>query len=87
MTMDPYKIIYHPYVTEKTMNLMEQNNALELVVNRSANKQQIKKAVEKMFEVKVKEVNTRITKNGKHAIVTFMPEYKAEDIGMRIGIF
>ncbi len=85
--MDPYDIIYHPYVTEKTMNMMEKNNALELVVKRRANKQQIKKAVEKMFEAKVKDINTRITKKGKHAIVTFMPEFKAEDIGMRIGVF
>ncbi|MCK5031054.1 MAG: 50S ribosomal protein L23 [Thermoplasmatales archaeon] len=85
--MDPYDIIYHPYVTEKTMNMMEKDNALELVVKRRANKQQIKRAVEKMFEVKVKDVNTRITKKGKHAIVTFMPEFKAEDIGMRIGVF
>jgi len=85
--MDPYDILYHPYVTEKTMNFMEQNNALEFVVKRTANKQQIKTSVEKMFEVKVKDVNTRITKGGKHAIVTFMPEFKAEDIGMRIGIF
>jgi len=85
--MDPYKIIYHPYVTEKTMNLMEKNNALEFVVGRRANKKQIKKAVEELFEVKIKEVNTKITKKGKHAIVTFMPEFKAEDIGMRIGIF
>jgi len=85
--MDPYDIIFHPYVTEKTMNLMEKNNALEFVVRRNANKNQIKKAVEKMFEVEVKDVNTMITKKGKHAIVTFMPEFKAEDIGMRIGIF
>jgi large subunit ribosomal protein L23 len=85
--MDPYKIIYHPYVTEKTMNFMEKNNALEFVVKRDASKKQIKTAVENMFEVKVKEINTRITKRGKHAIVTFMPEFKAEDIGMRIGIF
>jgi len=85
--MDPYDIIYHPYVTEKTMNLMEKNNALEFVVKRNASKDQIKKAVEKMFEAKVKEVNTMITKIGKHAIVTFMPDVKAEDIGMRIGIF
>lgn len=85
--MDPYKIIYHPYVTEKTMNFMEKNNALEFIVKRDANKKIIKKAVEEMFEVKVEDVNTRITKNGKHAIVRFMPEFKAEDIGMRIGIF
>lgn len=85
--MDPYEIIYHPYVTEKTMNLMENNNALEFMVKRNANKETIKKAIEKLFEVKVKRVNTRITKEGKHAIVTFMPDFKAEDIGMRIGIF
>ena len=85
--MDPYDIIFHPYVTEKTMNFMDKNNALEFLVRRNANKKTIKKAVENMFDVKVKNVKTRITKNGKHAIVTFMPEFKAEDIGMRIGIF
>ena len=85
--MDPYNIIYHPFVTEKTMNLMEKNNALEFVVKRTANKKQIIRAIEEMFEVKVKDVNAKITKKGKHAIVMFMPEFKAEDIGMRIGIF
>ena len=40
--MDPYDIIFHPYVTEKTMNLMEKNNSLEFVVRRKANKKQIK---------------------------------------------
>jgi len=85
--MDPYDIIYHPYVTEKTMNFMDKNNALEFVVKRDANKKMIKDAIENMFEVKVKQVKTRITKTGKHAIVIFMPEFKAEDIGMRIGIF
>ncbi|KYK23313.1 50S ribosomal protein L23 [Thermoplasmatales archaeon SG8-52-4] len=85
--MDPYDIIYHPYVTEKTMNFMEKNNALEFVVKRNANKKQIKAAIEKLFEAKVKDINTRITKRGKHAIVVFKPEFKAEDIGMRIGIF
>ena len=85
--MDPYDIIFHPYVTEKTMNQMERNNALEFIVKRGADKQQIKKSVEKMFDVKVKSVNTRVTKDGKHATVVFMPEFKAEDIGMRIGVF
>jgi large subunit ribosomal protein L23 len=85
--MDPYKIIFHPYVTEKTMNIMEKNNSLEFVVRRNANKKQIKIAIEKMFEAKVKDINTKITKNGKHAIIIFSPDFKAEDIGMRIGIF
>jgi large subunit ribosomal protein L23 len=85
--MDPYAIVRYPYVTEKTMMQMEQKNALEFVVRRTASKAQIKHAVEKMFDVKVKRVNTRITKIGKHATVIFMPEFKAEDIGMRIGVF
>lgn len=85
--MDPFDIVLHPFVTEKSMNQMEKNNALEFIVKRDANKAQIKKSVEQMFDVKVKSVNIRITKNGKHAIVIFMPEFKAEDIGMRIGVF
>ena len=85
--MDPYDIIYYPYVTEKTMDLMEKNNALEFVVRRNTTKHQIKNAIENMFDVKVKKVNVKITKNGKHAIVIFRPEYKAEEVGMRIGVF
>lgn len=85
--MDPFDIVLHPFVTEKSMNQMEKNNALEFIVKRDADKAQIKKSVEKMFDVKVKSVNTRITKDGKHATVIFMPEFKAEDIGMRIGVF
>lgn len=85
--MDPYDIILHPYVTEKTMNHMEKNNALEFVVRRKANKQQIKQAIEDMFETKVLTVHTKITKIGKHAIVRFADDVNAEDIGMRIGIF
>jgi large subunit ribosomal protein L23 len=85
--MDLYKIVYHPFVTEKSMNQMEQNNALEFIVNRKSSKPEIKQAVEQLFDVKVKTVNTKIQKDGKHAIVVFMPEFKAEDIGMRIGVF
>jgi large subunit ribosomal protein L23 len=85
--MDPYDIIFHPYVTEKTMNLMEDNNALEFIVRRTATKRTIKKAIEQLFDVEVENVNTKISKNGKHAIVRFTPDYDAEDIGMRIGVF
>jgi large subunit ribosomal protein L23 len=85
--MDPYAIVFYPYVTEKTMSQMEDKNALEFIVRRTARKAQIKAAVEAIFDVKVKSVNTKISKVGKHATVVFMPEFKAEDIGMRIGVF
>ena len=85
--LDPYEIIIHPHVTEKTMDHMDKRNSLEFIVKRTATKKQIKYAIEKMFDTKVKKVNTKIMKDGKHAIVVFPPEVKAEDIGMRIGIF
>ena len=87
MVTDPYEIVLYPFVTEKSMSHMEKNNALEFVVKRTANKSLIKKAIEQMFAVKVKSINTRITQKGKHATVVFMPDYNAEDIGMRIGVF
>ena len=85
--MDPYDIVLHPYVTEKTMNHMENNNALEFIVRRKSTKQEIRQAIETMFETKVLSVNTKIEKTGKHALVRFADDVNAEDIGMRIGIF
>jgi large subunit ribosomal protein L23 len=87
MSKDPYNVVYHPYVTEKTMNLMTDQNKLEFIVDRRANKKDIKLAIEKLFEVKVEFVNTFINKEGKHAIVKFTKDYSAEDLGMRIGVF
>ena len=84
---NPFKIILHPFVTEKTMNLMERLNRLEFVVTRSASKDQIKIAFEKLYHVKIEKINTKILKDGKHAIIKLKPEYSAEEIGMRIGIF
>ncbi len=85
--MDPYQVIFHPSVTEKTMMIMDKNNSLEFIVRREASKPQIKAAIEKLFDCEVETVNTRITKQGKRAIVKFGGETSAEDIGMRIGVF
>jgi large subunit ribosomal protein L23 len=87
MSKDPYSVVYHPHVTEKTMNLMTDQNKLEFIVDRRANKKDIKLAVEKLFEVKVDNVNTFIDSEGKHAIVKLTKEFSAEDLGMRIGVF
>jgi large subunit ribosomal protein L23 len=62
-------------------------NRLEFLVHRSASKEDVKKAFESHFDVKVEKVNTRILKDGKHAIIKLKKEFSAEEIGMRIGIF
>ncbi len=84
---DPFEVILHPYVTERALSLMDRENKLMFIVKRDATKDEIKYSIEKIFQVKVQSVNTMITKNGKKAIVKLSPEYSAEEIGMRIGVF
>jgi large subunit ribosomal protein L23 len=84
---DPHNILIHASVTEKTMFILDANNALEFMVRIDATKPQIREAIKEIFDVDVKSVNTRITKHGKKAIVAFPEEVSAEEIGMRIGVF
>ena len=83
----PHDVLFHPYVTEKTMFQMEDQNKLEFVVRMDATKEDVKNAFEELFEVKVKSVNMKITRFGKRAVIKLTEDYKAEDVGMRIGIF
>jgi large subunit ribosomal protein L23 len=65
-TSDPrhYDVVLSPIITEKATNASDRNQVM-FKVARTATKPQIKEAVEKLFDVKVKSVNTLIRK-GKH---------------------
>ena len=65
-TTDPrhYDLILSPIITEKATNASERNQVMFRVAPH-ATKPQIKEAVEKLFDVKVKSVNTLVRK-GKH---------------------
>ncbi|WP_136636895.1 50S ribosomal protein L23 [Pseudooceanicola onchidii] len=56
-----YDVIRKPVITEKATMASEQN-AVVFEVSPEANKPQIKEAIEALFGVKVKAVNTTITK-------------------------
>jgi large subunit ribosomal protein L23 len=62
-TSDPrhYDVILSPVITEKA-TLASDKNQVMFKVARTATKPQIKEAVEKLFDVKVKAVNTNIRK-------------------------
>ena len=70
-TSDPrhYDVILSPLITEKA-TMASEHNKVVFKVARNATKPQIKEAVEKLFDVKVKNVNTLIrggkTKMFKH---------------------
>ena len=81
------EVLLKPYVTEKTMDLLERHNSIVFIVRKDATKPNIKRAFERMFGVVVEDVRTKNTKNGKQAIIKLAKGYSAEEVGMRIGLF
>jgi large subunit ribosomal protein L23 len=67
-TTDPrhYDVILSPIITEKATIASEKNQVM-FKVAKNATKPQIKEAVEKLFDVKVKAVNTLVRKGKKRA--------------------
>lgn len=57
--LEPHQIILRPLVTEKGMHRSTRNNAYAFQVNRAANKQDVRRAIEALFDVKVVAVNTQ----------------------------
>ncbi len=69
------QIIQKPLVTEKSTKLVDKNNVYSFLVDRRANKVEIKKEIEKHYAVQVLSVNTFIvnqrvkTRNTKTGVV------------------
>ncbi len=85
--MDPFKVLKYPVMTEKNVKLVDSENKIVFIVDRKANKQEIKEAFEKLFDVKVEKVNTLITPKGlKKAYIKLKKEYSARDVATKLGI-
>ncbi|MHC4400326.1 MAG: 50S ribosomal protein L23 [Planctomycetota bacterium] len=92
LELEPHQVILRPLVTEKSFHQAETErfNAYAFEVNRLAGKDDIRRAVEELFEVRVLRVNTANrkgkprrtryrwgrTKTWKKAIVKLHPEDK-----------
>lgn len=82
-----WKVILYPHLAEKSMNMVEAENKLVFIVNRKANKNEIKEAIESEFEVKVDWVKTEITTRGqKKAFIKISPDFSASDIASKLGM-
>ena len=74
-------------ITEKSVSLLEKN-IVTAIVDIRANKKEIKKDFEKLFGVEVERVNTLITPKGeKKAYIKLKPEYSAEELLSKLGVF
>ena len=69
------------------MKKIEDNNTLVFIVGLTANKRQIKEAVNKLYDIKALKVNTLIRPDGlKKAYVRLSPDYEAADVANKLGI-
>lgn len=62
--MKPREIILRPLITEKTTLMQERENTVCFEVNRRANKIEVRRAVEELFDVQVTEVHI-VNRKGK----------------------
>jgi len=82
-----YDVIEYPIITEKAVDLISTSNRLTFIVNIKSKKSEIKEAVEKMYDVKVKTVNTLLDrKNRKKAFVTLKKGSSAQDVANKLGV-
>jgi len=85
--MDAFNIIKYPLTTEAAMKKIEDNNTLVFLTHLRANKNHIRAAVRKLYDIKVAKVNCLIRPDGKKkAYVRLARDYDALDIANKIGI-
>ena len=85
--MNSGDIIYYPLMTESASLMVARDNKLIFIVNLKAHKNDIKRAVEELYAVKVDKVTLLITPQGeKKAFVKLQPEFKASDVAIKLGL-
>ena len=85
--LEPEVIIVYPMMSEDTVKLIETENKITFIVRSEATKHDIRRAVEKLYEVKVARVSTLTTPEGKKkAYVKLSPESKASELAVKLGI-
>ena len=80
------EVIKYPVSTEKGIKLMETENKLIFVVTDDSTKNDIKKAVESLFNVKVESVNTFINQGKKKAYVRIGKDTPAINVATQLGL-
>ena len=80
-------VIHFTLISEKAVDLIEKQNKLVFIVDKDATKEEIKKAVEELYKVKVIKVNTSTNIKGrKRAFVKLSKENPATEIATKLNI-
>ncbi len=87
MNTETFSILKYPLTTEKNVKLMNQENKLVFIVDRRADKPEIKKAAEELFKIKIVKINTTILPSGeKKAYLKLSAETPALDVATQLGL-
>ena len=85
--LDYQTIIVQPVSSDKNIQKMERENTMTFIVGDRATKGQIKEAFSKLYNVKVRSVNTLNTAKGKKkAYIRLQTDKDALNIASKIGI-
>lgn len=88
--LDTFQVLKYPLVTELAMQEMLQHNTLVFVVDKHADKENIKAAIKRICGVQslqTKKVNTLVMPNGnKKAYIRLRPNFSALDVAKKLGI-
>ena len=83
-----YEIIKSLLITEKSTKLKEKFNEYTFLVDKRSNKIEIKRAVQEIYKVKVKDVNTMILPGKLRRVrfqVGYTPDYKRAIVTLEEG--
>jgi large subunit ribosomal protein L23Ae len=87
VTWDKYAVVKQPRSSESAIKTIEDHNTLVFIVDRRATKPLIKKAIQDLYSIKVRKVNTMITPRGlKKAYVILTKDHDALEVANKIGI-
>ena len=85
--LEATNILIQPVSSDKNIQKMENQNTLTFLVSPDAKKVQIKQAVSKLFNVKVRKVNTLHTAKGKKkAFIRLANDNDALNVASKIGL-
>ncbi|EMR73829.1 LSU ribosomal protein L23P [Thaumarchaeota archaeon SCGC AB-539-E09] len=85
--MKSHDVILYPLMTERSVNMIENENKLVFIVDRRATKLDVTKAVRELYSVEAEKVNTLITRDStKKAFVKLKEGFDASDLAIRLGL-
>ncbi|HII06364.1 MAG TPA: 50S ribosomal protein L23 [Methanotrichaceae archaeon] len=80
-------VIKSPFITEKVTNMIDFDNTIEFLVDIKANKKEIRKELEELYDVDVISIRTMITSKGeKKAAVKLAGDGSANELATTLGL-